>query len=1005
MINLLARILGPIMSGFSVSEADLQSYLTQLSGYIYVILIVFVAMIVVLIAACKAKKGFKHIVRWQAVLAFVAIIAILVNMICYGPMYTNVSGFLNASKVSLSDETVAQSKETITKIGEEGMVLVKNEGLLPLSSDTTALNVFGWDSTNPLYGGTGSGSSDSSTAVGILQSLQDAGYSTNQTLTDLYTTYRADRPSIGMSEQDWTLPEPTVDSYTDSIMSEAKSFSDTAVIVIGRSGGEGADLPTDMNAVIKGTYNEAATTSVVPDNYGYMNASYTNNGSYDDFEEGESYLELSKTEEDMIEKVCSEFSKVIVIINANNTMELGWVDEYEQIGAVILAPGAGATGFTALGEIINGSVNPSGKTADTFVKDLMATPYINNIANNAYTNVDDLKEAIASADGAYQGNIAFANYVEGIYVGYKFYETAAEENLINYDEYVQYPFGYGLSYTTFDEQIQNFTDNGDSVSLDVVVTNTGDVAGKDAVELYFTPPYNNGGIEKASVNLIDFGKTQLLDPGASETISFTINKEDLASYDSDGIKVSGGGYILEAGEYTISLRADSHTVIAEESFIVDADIDYSQNGRSSDLVTATNQFQDYSRGDFVQLSRADGFANYEEACGELKDDQYIMSDEVRAAVEESAVGFYDATKYDDASDEMPTTGANNGLTLFDLKGVAYDDEQWDALLDQLTIDDMSTLINVGGWQTAAIESVGKIATSDCDGPAGLNNFITQAYGTAYPAEVLMAQTWNKELAYEIGQSMGQEYADASNYGWYGPAMNTHRSAFAGRNFEYYSEDGVLAGYLAVNQVNGAAEKGVYAYIKHFALNDQETNRCTMLLTFASEQAIREIYLKPFEIATKGFTGTSRAVMSSFNWIGTVPSCANGNLLNNVLRDEWGFVGMVETDYDGSYGYMITDHCIRNGNNLMLGFNSAESNVLSDTSATAVKAMRESSKNILYTVVNSGYYAGDSDPTGGMTNMTKIFLTVDIIIAAVIIAIEVILIVRYRNKKKKAVSVE
>jgi beta-glucosidase len=354
---------------------------------------------------------------------------------------------------------------------------------------------------------------------------------------------------------------------------------------------------------------------------------------------------------------------------------------------------------------------------------------------------------------------------------------------------------------------------------------------------------------------------------------------------------------------------------------------------------------------------------------------------------------------------MPTTGANNGLTLFDLKGVAYDDEQWDALLDQLTIDDMSTLINVGGWQTAAIESVGKIATSDCDGPAGLNNFITQAYGTAYPAEVLMAQTWNKELAYEIGQSMGQEYADASNYGWYGPAMNTHRSAFAGRNFEYYSEDGVLAGYLAVNQVNGAAEKGVYAYIKHFALNDQETNRCTMLLTFASEQAIREIYLKPFEIATKGFTGTSRAVMSSFNWIGTVPSCANGNLLNNVLRDEWGFVGMVETDYDGSYGYMITDHCIRNGNNLMLGFNSAESNVLSDTSATAVKAMRESSKNILYTVVNSGYYAGDSDPTGGMSNMTKIFLTVDIIIAAVIIAIEVILIVRYRNKKKKAVSVE
>lgn len=1003
MVNLLARLLGPIFTGLGVSEADLLSYLTQLKGYVYVILAALVAMVVVLIAATKAKKGFKHVVRWEAVMAFLLVVIVMVNVICYGPMYTNVSGFLNASKVNLSEETVTQSKDMIKRIGEEGFVLAKNDGILPLDSDVKTLNVFGWDSTNPLFGGTGSGSSDSSKAVGILQSLADAGYTTNETLTNMYTEYRSDRPGIGMGEQDWTLPEPTVDAYTDEIMTEAKEFSDTAVIVIGRSGGEGADLPMDMNAVINGTYNPAEEISAAPSNYNYMNASYTNNGNYDDFEEGESYLELSRTEEDMIEKVCSEFDDVVVVINANNTMELGWVDEYEQIGAVILAPGAGATGFAALGEIINGTVNPSGKTVDTYVKDLMETPYINNIGNLAYTNVDDLKQQIAAADGAYEGNIAFANYVEGIYVGYKFYETAAEEGLIKYEDYVQYPFGYGLSYTTFEKKIENFKDNGDNITFDVVVTNTGDVAGKDVAEIYFTPPYTNGGIEKASVNLVQFEKTGLIEPGASETLSFDISKEEMASYDSEEIKVTGGGYILEKGEYTISVRSDSHTVDAEESFKVEEDIDYSKEGRSSDETAAVNHFEDYSRGDFVQLSRKDKFANYDEACGELKEEQFEMSDETRAAVEANTFSIYDGTKDNNDADEMPAMGEKNELSLFDLKGASYDDEKWEQLLDQLSFEDMATMINIGGWQTAAIDSVGKIATSDCDGPAGLNNFITQAYGTAYPSEILMAQTWNKQLAYEIGQAMGQEYEDANNFGWYGPAMNTHRSAFAGRNFEYYSEDGVLGGYMAANQINGAAEHGVYAYIKHFALNDQETNRCSFLLTFASEQAIREIYLKPFELAVKGFNGTAQAVMSSFNWIGTEPSCSNPNLLIDVLRNEWGFVGMVETDYNGSYGYMITDHCIRSGNDLMLGFGSAESNMLADQSATAVKAMRQSCKNIMYTIVNSGYYAGEEDPTGGLSNMDRIFLTVDIISGIVIVGISALVVVRYLRKRKKAVN--
>ncbi len=996
MQNLIISLFGPIFYGMGVSEADFASYLSQCINYVYGILAALIIMIIVWIVAFKFKKGTAGFARLTALAAAGLAALLMVNSVLTGPLKTSVSTYLNGAGIKLQDETVAASQAVIKEVGEEGTVLLKNNGLLPLS-DTKALNVFGWASTNPIFGGTGSGSSDGSTAVGILQSLTDAGFTTNEDLTQIYKDYTTERPSVAMFSQDWTLPEPTADVYTDDVMSNAKSFSDTAVVVISRSGGEGADLPKDMNAVIKGTYNVASEVSVRPESYGYFNATYTNNGSYDDFEEGEHYLELSVTEENMIEKVCSEFDKVIVIINANNAMELGWVNDYDQIGAVIYAPGAGNTGFAALGEIIAGTVNPSGRTVDTFVSDLTATPTWNNFGNFAFTNVDDLKTAIAAADGAYEGNMALVNYVEGIYVGYKFYETAAKEGLINYDEAVVYPFGYDLSYTTFEQSISSFAFDGENVTLNVEVSNTGSVAGKDVVEVYFTPPYNDGGIEKADVNLVDFAKTGVIEPGASETVEISFSAEDMASYD-DGVKLTGGGYILEAGDYTVSIRSDSHNVLAEETFSVEADVDYS-TGRSTDKVAANNVFQDYSRGDFTQLSRAGKFANYAEATAAPTAEQLTMSDAVRAKIEEYAVGMYDPTKYDNDADVAPTLGADNGLTLYDLYGKAYDDAQWDTLLDQLTFEDMANMINVGGWQTAAIESVGKIATSDCDGPAGLSNFITGAYGTAYPAEVLMAMTWNTELIGRMGEAMGQEYVDANNYGWYGPAMNTHRNAFAGRNFEYYSEDGLLAGKMASAEINGAAAKGVYPYIKHYALNDQESNRCSFLLTFASEQAIREIYLKPFELAVKNFTGTSIAAMSSFNWIGTEPSCANPALLRTVLRDEWGFVGMVETDYDGSYGYMISDHCVRNGNDLMLGFATAESNQFTDQNPTALLAMRQACKNILYTVGNSGYYA-NGDPADAPDALSSLLKKVNIGVGAGLVIIELLAILCLVKGRKK-----
>lgn len=999
MVDILAKLLAPVLLPMGVSQADLVSYLNAVSGYLYVILASVLILILVLIGAVKIKKGWKLFARAQAVIAFLTVIVIMVNMICYGPLYNNVSGFLNASAVELADDVVAQSLQTIEKIGAEGIVLAENNGLLPLASEQKNLNVFGWASISPLLGGTGSSASSAAASTDLLQSLENAGYHTNQTLTDMYKSYRSERPLIDMNGQDLTLPEPPAMYYTDDIMKEATEFSDVAVVVIGRCGGEDYDLPMDMNALIHGTYNIAEKVSILPANYSYFNARYDNNGNYDDFDKGEHYLELSNTEEDMIDLVCRNFDHVILVVNASNTMELGWVEQYDQIGAVLLAPAPGVAGFDALGKIISGEVNPSGRTADTFVKDLMNTPYINNIGDHSFTNAEEAKIEIARVDGTYEGSAAFVDYVEGIYTGYKFYETAAEEGLINYEETVQYPFGYGLSYTEFEKSISSFKDQGDAIDLEVDVKNVGSAAGKDVVEIYYTPPYTNGGIEKASVNLIDFAKTSELEPGGSEQIRFHILKEDMASYDSSGIRVSGGGYVLEAGEYTISVRSDAHTVDAEEHFTVSADLDYSETGRSSDQTAAKNQFEEYSRGDFEQLSRKDHFANYGDTCKKvLTEEDHRATEEELEAIRSNTVAGYNSKSYDRAEDQMPATGADSSLMLADLTGMDYDDPKWDELLDKMTFEDMASLVNVGGWQTVAVESIGKVATSDCDGPAGLNNFITGSYGTTFPAEVMMAQTWSKDMAREIGTSIGSEFAAASNFGWYGPAMNIHRSAFAGRNFEYYSEDSVLSGIFAAEEANGAALFGVYPYLKHFALNDQEVNRCGILMTYASEQAIREIYLKPFEIAVKRYEGNSLAVMSSFNWIGTVPSCANPGLLNHVLRGEWGFVGMVETDYDGSYGYMITDHCIRNGNDLMLGYGNYPANMLDGESATLMLALRQSCKNILYTVANSGYYA-DGSETESVNRMDPLFRTINLS-AGAILGLSEILLIWYMIRKRK-----
>lgn len=949
----------------AINMDDVINVLNSCKPYLIALGVVLALAIVVTVACMKLKKPVKKLVRKEAWIAFLLAVVVIVNLICFIPMSSMIS--LAMGNGTITDETSDESTALVQEIAEEGIVLLKNDGTLPLAADSN-LNVFGWASTNPCYGGTGSGAlSDAYPTVSLLQGLEDAGFNLSTELSDFYTAYRADRPEVGMWAQDWTLPEPTADSYTDEMMANAKEFSDTAMVVITRVGGEGADLPTDVSKV---TYTDNST-------------------EYKDFEAGEHYLQLDRTERDMLDLVCSNFDNVIVVYNGANAMELGFINEYSQIKSAIWCPGTGQSGFEALGEIVAGTVNPSGKTSDTFVADLTATPTWNNFGYFKYDNMDEYAYTSNNFKTGEEETAlpSFVNYVDGIYVGYRFYETAAAEGLINYDDTVVYPFGYGLSYTTFTQEMGAISEDNGTISFDVTVTNTGDVAGKDVVEVYYNPPYTNGGIEKASANLIQFEKTEVLQPGDSQTITVSFDAEDMASYDTYG----AGCYVLEAGDYQISINSDSHNVIDSQTYTVASTVTYDEsNPRSTDETAAVNEFA-YAEGDVTYLSRADGFANYADATAAPA--SMSMSDEAKATFLNNS--NYNPEDYNNDSDEMPTTGAKNGIKLADLRGVDYDDAQWDSLLDELTISDMDTMIAIGGYQTSAASSVGKIMTVDCDGPASINNNFTGIGSVGFPSAVMIASTWNKNLALKFGESIGKMADEMEVSGWYAPAMNTHRSAFAGRNFEYYSEDGVLSGYMATNAILGAEEYGVYAYMKHFALNDQETNRTEMLCTWANEQSIREIYLKPFEMSVK--EGGAKAVMSSFNYIGTQWAGGTSALCNTVLRDEWGFRGFVLTDYFGVYGYMDSDMGIRGGTDCMLVAYDTETNHVTDTtSATGVLAMRQACKNIMYTVVNSRAY----DPenlTEGLMNWQIMAIVIDVIFAALIIFLEVLAIKGFKKE--------
>ena len=948
----------------SVEMEDVLAVLQLCKPYIIGIIAALVIGIVIMVACRRMSRDKRFLIRGEAVIAMVLAVVVCVNMICFGPMATLIG--LAMGNGTLSDETNEEAAEVAEEIMEDGIVLLKNESLLPLN-ETKKLNIFGWESINPAYGGAGSGGiNDLYDIVSLNQGLENAGFSINQELVDFYNNYGADNPEMSIQKQSWTLPEPPVDTYSDELIKSAKEYSDVAVVVLSRKAGEGHnDIPMDVRK-----------------------AAYDNNSDeYDDFPEGEHYLQLSQTERDMVDMVCSNFDNVIVVYNGANQFELGFADEYPQIKSVVWCPGTGNVGFNALGKVFSGEVNPSGKTPDTFIYDMTTAPWWNNAEKTEYTNLADLAVEGMNAGTAQVYAPAFTNYVEGIYVGYKYYETAAQEGAIDYDKTVQYPFGYGLSYTEFEQKMGELEEKDGQISVDVEVTNTGDVAGKDVVEVYYEPPYTNGGIEKSSANLIEFAKTDLLQPGESQTVTVTFSIEDMASYDENHAKA----YVLEKGDYAISINSDSHTVLDQKTYTADKDVVYKgENKRASDDTAATNVFED-AKGDVTYLSRADHFANYEEATaapasaelGEPYVSEYHLNSN------------FDKTTYLNDEDVMPTTGADNGLTLADMRDADYDDPRWEKLLDQLTVDEMANMIAMAGYQTAAMDSVGKVATLDFDGPAAINNNFTGVGSIGFPIEVVVASTWNKELAQAWGECMGKISQEMGAEGWYAPGMNTHRTAFGARNYEYFSEDGVLAGNMGAKAVEGARKYGVYSYIKHFALYE---GNAKMVSVWSNEQAIREIYLKPFEISVK--QGGANAVMVSWSFLGDKWTGESSNLMNTVLRDEWGFRGMALTDFfrNNGHGFMNADAALANGVDAMLStFNGEENNVANPEHPTAVLQMRNACKNVMYTVVSSWAYDGEHEETG-MENWKKAGIGIDIVMALFMAGMEVLVIRGYKKRK-------
>ncbi len=858
------------------------------------------------------------------------------------------------SDYSSKEEVYAAANSLNERICEEGFVLLKNEdAALPIAGGR--VTVFGKNSVDPVLGGSGSNAGGASkVTAGVYDSLERAGFQCNPTLKAYYESRasgngRPDVPSMGSDITGFPIAESPL-PYPQSVQGSYADYSDAAIVFISRIGGEGYDLPRTMFWDGSSFTNWKGTQTI------------DGARSKDDH-----YLQLDKNETDMLAEACASFEKVILVINSASPIELGFLDDpshyayHENIKAALWIGAPGSSGLNALGRVLSGEVVPSGRTVDTYARDFRNDPTWFNFGNN-------LKE-----DGnrytyhGKQSSAYFVEYREGIYFGYRYYETRAKEaGEAWYSENVVYPFGYGLSYTTFEREAENknslaLSKDG-TLTFDVKVRNTGArYAGKDVVQLWYSAPYTPGGIEKPQVVLGDFQKTSTIPAGGEATVTLRLDVRDMASYDwSDANHNGFKGYELEAGTYHIYIADSAHGWAEEDAydfaFTLDEDIRYETD--ESTNAPVGNLFDDVSGQITEYLSRKNNFENFSVLKGVTE--QLEASDEI--------VGSVTYTLNDKESDpwytsEMPQQSKktlrrdDTEVRLYDLIGKEYDDPLWDELLDQLTVDQMVDEISTGNFRTLAIESIDKPLTTDADGPMGYSLFMgdNTVYKTCYYAsECVLGSSWNRELANEMGEMIGNEGLIGNENGngrpysgWYAPAVNLHRCQFGGRNFEYYSEDGLLSGRLAENVVKGARSKGIYTFVKHFVLNEQETKRdATGLITWANEQAMREIYFLPFELCVK--EGGTTGIMSSFNRIGATWTGGSYPLLTTLLRGEWGFRGTVITDFNLK-NYMDTDQMIRAGGDLNLSGGKSPTSV---STPTDVSSIRRATKNILYTVANS-----------------------------------------------------
>ncbi|MCD8327006.1 MAG: glycoside hydrolase family 3 C-terminal domain-containing protein [Lachnospiraceae bacterium] len=921
------------------------------------------------------KQGKKPGKIGLTLICVLLIAAIGVNTVCFA-LQDTLDSYIG-SRPSLSDELSATADELAWEIEGEGLVLLQNnDSTLPLGSDVTRVNVFGWSSTQWISGGSGSGGS-SAAEVDFLDALEEFGIEYNAELIDMYTDFLDERSLYGVrtslnsyAEDQCRLYEPSISDknyYSEELLANAEAYSDTAIVVIGRYTGESNDCPRVQYKLTTG------------------------GGDYI-MDDSRTYLDLSTEEEDLLAYVGSHYENVIVLLNTTNQMSVGAIETIEGVDACILVGCTGDDGAEAVVAALYGEINPSGHLTDTWVYDLTtSSTYANSGIEGLgyYTNGDGYYPAdgtttnINVGDSPLYEGVAYVDYAEGIYVGYKWYETADAEGYWNdvsneygegYDGVVQYPFGYGLSYTEFQWEIVDATSGELSedgiVSVTVRVTNVGDVAGKDVVQLYYSAPYYTGEIEKSSVSLADFAKTDLLQPGESQEVTLTLDVYDMASYDCYDANGNGfAGYELDMGEYTFLVSRDAHNEVDSFTCTISQNIQYPEDPDTGAVVT--NLFTGENAVDGVSLDGSDSEANityltradFEGTFPSEPAQGRVMTENVAALnlyTEEMAVEWIDE------SDEAITTGADNGLSITNADGsvselgyalgVDYDDERWEELLDQLTMEEMESMVLHAYSKTGALDSIGKPQTSELDGATQVGSFswILSSSGKGFPNPTTLAQTYNKELAYEFGLVSGAEAVQLGLDGWYAPGTNLHRSAFGGRNYEYYSEDPYLTGVFASLTVEGAKNTGVYTFVKHLVAYDQEAAR-DGVYTWMTEQTLREIYLKPFRMLVVEADCTG--IMSSYNRLGAVWAGGSRALLTSVLREEWGFQGAVLTDYADHKIYMNGDQMLRAGGDLWMDGWTGDGSFLYETSSNSYRqALRRAAKNVTYMYLEAAYTA-------------------------------------------------